>query len=264
MVEELITPELVMDALIHKGRPMTVQGILEHLTNNTNGLGKTLAAAGPKGSILHRLQLFTPGYKIFSGEKRFRRIGVIEDGGRKWAFEPVNGFGATQSKPEKASFQSFLDPEDSSQELFEPSNIDDARQAINRTIKERRGQQAFRRNLICTYDGKCAVTGCSVLDILEAAHVYPYRGAKTHHISNGLLLRADLHTLFDCGLVGIDPHGSGGKARIVLASTLRRSEYAPLAGKALRNRRAGAVPLNNQALALRYEEFCNRHIKGKR
>jgi HNH endonuclease len=46
-----------------------------------------------------------------------------------------------------------------------------------------------------------------VLDVLEAAHIYPYRGDSTNHVANGLLLRADLHTLLDCGLPAIDPDG---------------------------------------------------------
>lgn len=40
---------------------------------------------------------------------------------------------------------------------------------------------------------------------MEAAHIRPYRGKKDNHPSNGLLLRADIHTLFDLNLVAIDP-----------------------------------------------------------
>lgn len=55
------------------------------------------------------------------------------------------------------------------------------------------------------YGGQCAVSRCNVTDVLEAAHVVPYRGALTNHTSNGILLRADLHILFDEGLLGIRP-----------------------------------------------------------
>ncbi|EOB3111711.1 HNH endonuclease, partial [Yersinia enterocolitica] len=48
-------------------------------------------------------------------------------------------------------------------------------------------------------------TGCALTELLEAAHIHPYKGAHTNVVSNGLLLRADIHTLFDLGLINIDP-----------------------------------------------------------
>ena len=73
-----------------------------------------------------------------------------------------------------------------------------------RAIRQRRGQQKFRDNLVKRH-GACQVTGCRILDVLEAAHINSYRGEKDNHVSNGLLLRADIHTLFDLDLLGIDP-----------------------------------------------------------
>jgi putative restriction endonuclease len=87
---------------------------------------------------------------------------------------------------------------------FDARNIRDARDRINRSIAVRRGQQAFRAKLIAAYDRKCVVTGCDVEDLLEAAHIQPYRGSHTNHIQNGLLLRSDIHTLFDCRMIAID------------------------------------------------------------
>ncbi|MFP7655096.1 HNH endonuclease [Chryseobacterium proteolyticum] len=52
---------------------------------------------------------------------------------------------------------------------------------------------------------KCAVTGCEIIEMLEAAHIYPYKGSNTNKIQNGLLLRSDIHTLFDLGLISINP-----------------------------------------------------------
>jgi predicted restriction endonuclease len=49
------------------------------------------------------------------------------------------------------------------------------------------------------------MTGCNVIPTLEAAHILPYRGEHTNHVQNGLLLRADVHTLFDLGLLNVDP-----------------------------------------------------------
>jgi len=81
----------------------------------------------------------------------------------------------------------------------------DSRQAVLRAIKLRRGQRKFRDGLIRAYGSKCMISGCGLLSVLEAAHIDCYRGDEHNHIVNGLLLRADLHTLFDLGLLAIDP-----------------------------------------------------------
>ena len=44
----------------------------------------------------------------------------------------------------------------------------------------------------------------SISETLEAAHIIPYKGSSTNHIQNGILLRADIHTLFDLDLLRID------------------------------------------------------------
>lgn len=82
----------------------------------------------------------------------------------------------------------------------------DRRPTAVREIKLRRGQRAFRDNLISRYGPRCMVSGCELLDVVEAAHISPYRGPSDHHVENGLLLRSDLHTLFDLNLLGVHPH----------------------------------------------------------
>lgn len=117
--------------------------------------------------------------------------------------------------------QSSLLPEAADEEPCDLNNEEDARERIQRTIVQRRGQKRFRSSLISAYEGKCAITGCSIIDILEAAHIAPYLGEHTNETSNGLLLRADLHTLFDCGLLAIDPETE----EVLLAPRISDSEY---------------------------------------
>ena len=71
----------------------------------------------------------------------------------------------------------------------------------------RRGQQTFRAALLTAYSSTCAVTRSAVAPVLEAAHIAPCRGALTNDPRNGLLLRADVHTLFDLHLLTILPVG---------------------------------------------------------
>ena len=71
-------------------------------------------------------------------------------------------------------------------------------------IRLRQGQPAFRSRLLAAYGRRCAVTGTDVTETLEAAHIRPYAGGGGMETSNGLLLRADLHTLFDLRLLAVD------------------------------------------------------------
>jgi hypothetical protein len=113
---------------------------------------------------------------------------------------------------------------------FDPGSAGDERQRALRAINVRRGQPAFRKALLKAYEKACAITGETVEDVLEAAHITPYRGSHTNHISNGLLMRADIHTLFDCGLLAIHPDSR----KIVIAEGLQQSSYAALADRPVR------------------------------
>jgi putative restriction endonuclease len=72
-------------------------------------------------------------------------------------------------------------------------------------VRQRLGQGAFRILVTDTYDRHCAVTGEKALPALEAAHIQPVTQEGKHRIDNGLLLRSDIHRLFDSGYVTITP-----------------------------------------------------------
>lgn len=93
------------------------------------------------------------------------------------------------------------------------------RQLVN--VKTRRGQPDFRERLRRAYSDTCAITGSIVVPLLEAAHIVPHAQKTNYATSNGLLLRADIHTLFDMHLVAIDPDG-----QVVVAERLQGTEYA--------------------------------------
>lgn len=69
--------------------------------------------------------------------------------------------------------------------------------------RARLGQGAFRILVTDAYQRRCAVTGERTLPVLEAAHIKPYAESGPNMISNGLLLRSDLHTLFDHGYLTV-------------------------------------------------------------
>lgn len=72
-------------------------------------------------------------------------------------------------------------------------------------IRPRLGQGAFRVLVTDLYQRRCAVTRERTLPALEAAHIRPYRDGGEHAARNGLLLRRDIHSLFDAGYVTVTP-----------------------------------------------------------
>ncbi|MEJ2792959.1 HNH endonuclease [Iodobacter sp. LRB] len=101
-----------------------------------------------------------------------------------------------------------------------------AKEKVIRAVALRRGQPKFRKKLLTAYKCSCAVTGTLFSPILEAAHIIPYMGAKTNHVTNGILLRADIHTLFDLGLLGINQD-----YKVVVSSSMKETEYEAYNGR---------------------------------
>ncbi len=112
---------------------------------------------------------------------------------------------------------------------FDPHSEGEGRKRTLSAICRRQGQPEFRRKLIEAYSGRCAISGCDAVQTLEAAHIMPYNGPGTNHPANGLLLRADLHVLFDLHLITIDP----ATLKVVLAPSLKNTTYEKYEGKVL-------------------------------
>lgn len=126
-------------------------------------------------------------------------------------------------------------------------SLEDERWRTLSAIVQRRGQPAFRRRLLRAYGGQCAITGCDAPAALEAAHIVPYLGGSTNVVTNGLLLRADVHTLFDLGLIGI----RASDRVVVLDDQLVGTVYDPLAGRRLTPPRRTADAPGDAVLAWR-------------
>ncbi len=72
-------------------------------------------------------------------------------------------------------------------------------------VLPRLGQGSFRIVVTDAYERRCALTGERTLPALDAAHIKPYALLQRHDVSNGILMRSDLHRLFDEGYMTIDP-----------------------------------------------------------
>lgn len=132
-------------------------------------------------------------------------------------FQPLGNVGKTnweriQSRMEYHGFEiddieSSIEEEmnilmQSGLEGFEASRM---RERAWQQVTQRRGQSRFRTMLLEAYDNRCAVTRINEPMVLEAAHIEPYSGAASNVAQNGLLLKSDIHKLFDRGVLVIQP-----------------------------------------------------------
>jgi len=118
-------------------------------------------------------------------------------------------------------------------------------------VRRRLGQSDFRKNLIAAYDARCVVSECDAIEALEAAHIAPYSGKDSNEPSNGLLLRADIHTLFDLDLIGIDPQTMA----VTVGPSLAGTSYGSLEGKQVAAPKDASANPDKDALAVRWERF---------
>lgn len=123
-----------------------------------------------------------------------------------WSREIVRGKGYTTD--EEAGYRMWSEveirlrmiPLDGQAEI---TSSERARFGLPQTVFPRLGQGAFRVIVADSYKRRCAVTGSHVLHVLDAAHIRPFGRGGDHDPSNGLLLRQDVHTLFDRGYLTV-------------------------------------------------------------
>jgi putative restriction endonuclease len=101
-------------------------------------------------------------------------------------------------------------------------------------VRPRLGQGAFRVLVTEGYQRRCALTGEKTLPVLEAAHIKPYAAEGPHQLQNGMLLRSDLHILFDQGYFTVTPDH-----HVIISKRIREEfqngkEYYAMDGKLLR------------------------------
>ena len=131
--------------------------------------------------------------------------------------------------------------------------VEGARYGQPMFVRPRLGQGSFRVIVTEAYERRCTITGERTLPVLEAAHIRPYGSGGPHQPENGLLLRSDLHTLFDQGYMTVD----ADELKVVVSGRIREEfengrDYYQLHGRAIR------LPLEANSLPSReYLAFHN-------
>jgi len=122
--------------------------------------------------------------------------------------------------------------------------------SITRQLRVRRGQNKLRNNLLHLYHGKCCISGFHIEDALHACHIFPHSLAGDNHSTNALLLRSDIHDLFDAHLIGINPK----TLKVHVHRHLHKTAYAQFEGRLLSKRTDNETP-NRTALKERWKLF---------
>ena len=124
--------------------------------------------------------------------------------------------------------------------------------------RARLGQGGFRSLVTSAYQRRCAFTGERTLPVLQASHIRPYANEGPHAIRNGILLRADLHQLFDRGYITFAPDQD--TYRIKVSPRIKKEfsngrEYYALDEKPL-----AIIPSPDLRPAKEYVEFHSQHV----
>jgi HNH endonuclease len=244
------TWEIVLDAVLALGRPVTSAEVGDHIVERIPDFA--LTNLSPDLSVLsvncnsrgNHAANSTPR-RTDSGNKYDRLVRIGEGRGVRFTeYDPaVHGVwalvevGEGKLRPRRVALPDSIELEAArasvtSAGMFDPN--EDARRRVIAALVQREGQPKFRRALLDAYSGACVITGCNVEVLLEAAHIMPYRGTHTNDVTNGLLLRADFHKLFDLHMFRIDPRAH----TVHLCDALKASEYGCYEGRRLRQPRS--------------------------
>lgn len=167
---------------------------------------------------VHGLQTTVGRYAMPKTRYKYPRVAISNDDENHRLAEAVRSFATNRD----------------SEAVVAVLNSADAR--LLREIWSRQGQSRYRRELVRLYEGKCAITGCKTAAALEAAHIARYADDQHYDVRRGLLLRADVHTLFDLALISIEP-----TKRTVVVNPRAREDYGHLEGKSV------AAPIETSA-----------------
>ncbi len=190
-----------------------------------NRLQKNPVSKGWPPDVVHRLiVLWTNGYsasaigRLLGGRTRNAIIGKAHRMGL-----PNR---ATQATPESQDRLNELLARVKSKLENQADALSTEFSQTTAAYRQRPGQQQFRQEVLSLFQGRCAVTGTETSAVLEAAHIIPFSVSEDNDLSNGICLRADIHSLFDLGLISISENWL-----VCISDKLTDPEYSELDGK---------------------------------
>lgn len=150
------------------------------------------------------------------------------------------------------AFTSFDDPS-----ISGLSQVEQGTEVERRFVRrlQRYRQDLFRAKILDAYESRCAISGANVPEGLQAAHIEPYRGVRSQRTANGILLRADIHLLYDAHLLAVMPD-----SHIVrLSERLSDTPYRKFNGIRLHNPVDHSKRPDDSLLELQYKLFSTEN-----
>lgn len=135
--------------------------------------------------------------------------------------------------------------------VFEEADAGDQRKRVVAEQIRRERQGEFRKMVVSAYEGACAVTGTNVLEVLQAAHIDAYRGGYSQVVTNGMLLRSDIHLLYDSHLITVMPDSN----LIKVSHRLESSPYGAFDGRRIAVPKDPKLRPDDYRLELHCQEF---------
>ena len=132
-------------------------------------------------------------------------------------------------------FEDFIDQAD-----------DDELEKIRIQVNRRKNQSKFRNSILKLYNNMCAISGTEVTEVLDAAHIISHSKSGINQKNNGILLRSDLHLLFDKNLLQIDPV----TCEVLIDKSLKDSIYYTYHKSKL------DLPISDTYLLKKYKDFA--------
>lgn len=180
------------------------------------------------------------------------------------AYNPITGMftlhGPVSAESRNVNFYSWLACDGLSEEeqkLLHNADKFDGDAFVAVQAMRRKHQDRFRKAVLSAYDDTCAVTGVATLSALQAAHIDPFSKSQLHAVNNGILLRADVHLLYDAHLLTIRPDG-----RVVVSEAVKDATYRELDGAVMRFPKYKEYRPDEQLLEINLESYnsCQRKL----
>jgi len=225
--------ELLVNVLKELGGEAHLDRIYENVLKNPRGRTLPESRKSLTATIRNALEVYSSDSEAFRKEDLF------------YLKEKGTGVWGLRNKQRK-----FLNNPKNTTNIhsdFDLNQVGDKKR-ISTTLAVREGQSTFRDKILHQFSSRCCVTHCIIEKALQASHIAPYTGKHSNNLANGLLLRADLHLLFDAHLWSINPDTKS----VIISSKIRKTEYKKYEGKKLN------IPhVSKAALEFHYRSFLN-------
>jgi putative restriction endonuclease len=242
-----LTPDGLAIAVLHTGRhyadDLHDEGIVYHYPRTSRPASRDAGeVAAVKNCQQHNVSILVVSETASGARRVVRRAWVVEHDDATSLFLMRFGDNPGAALPQPAAESPFA--------------LQAPRRRTRQEVERAQRDPAFKFSILRRFKSKCVLTGVSVPEMLDAAHIVPVQNGGTDDERNGLLLTAALHRAYDAWLWSIDPH---------TLDVVQREQGPTLQamGIAQPHLRDLTSPPHVHALQWRHEQFLRRSKGGR-